>query len=256
MHDSVIKILILCMICLAGTSVVGGQDRADPSFEAAYNEWCKAIESNTFLNIPHWFATENVPVEVSNAMKRLKSLGPNMTPFLVEQLRKEENRMRLYRLVLLLSRVCGINLYYDSGYENYYSASRQMRDSFIQKWDSGEYLRASEILRQSRSTVAEDVVVNAVDPRRLSGIIIYGIYALPYIVETLRTRNSPDVFAAFLAITCQMETYRSFINKPMQQFGSRQEKMHAVRTWVAQNRQRYDRLGMLSSQIEALVANP
>ena len=68
-------------------------------------------------------STDSGPTELQSAVGGLLSLGPNLTPFLAEEMRIENDRMRLYQLVLLLNRVSGIKVYSAGLDENYVELS-------------------------------------------------------------------------------------------------------------------------------------
>ena len=91
-------------------------------YRAPYARWRQAVDSNPALGDPFWVSTDSGPAELRSAVGDLLSLGPNLTPFLVEEMRSEKDQMRLYQLVILLNAVSGINLYYGSGEENYFAA--------------------------------------------------------------------------------------------------------------------------------------
>jgi hypothetical protein len=114
---------------------------------SAYDRWTRAIESNPGLGEPFWLRSDIGPAEMRAAVNDLLSFGPNMLPFLVKELRSETDSMRVYRLLLLLNAVAGINRYYDSGAQNVFNGSPQLRDSFIEDWDSGKFLNATQLLR-------------------------------------------------------------------------------------------------------------
>lgn len=76
--------------------------------------------------------------------------------------------MRLYRLLLLLDRVSGINIYFDSGVENFYEATPELRDRFVAQWDSGLYLRASELLKNKWQITGGEKEAGKIDPRSLT----------------------------------------------------------------------------------------
>src|ERR1051326_560197 len=111
--------LCLTIMVTAMSSTQPPQD-ADAAYAAAYQKWSSAIEANPKLGEAFWLRTDIGPADMRSATQELLSFGPNMTPFLVKELRSETDPQRVYRLVLLLNAVSGINLYYESGVESIY----------------------------------------------------------------------------------------------------------------------------------------
>src|ERR1041384_1536366 len=166
---SVVAIFVLCVtimiVTLANSPSLPQQD---PSHAAAYENWSRAIDENPTLGESYWLRTDIGPPELRSAVGQLLALGPNMTPFLVEQLRNEKDPLRLYRLVLLLNVVSGVNLYFASGEKVLYEAPPEFMDCFVADWDSGRYLSATESLRNSWRETRENGTLDKTEPTRLT----------------------------------------------------------------------------------------
>ena len=222
-------------------------------YRAAYERWRRAIDANPALGDPFWVSTDSGPAELRSAVAGLLSLGPNLTPFLVEEMRIEKD-MRLYQLVTLLNAVSGINLYHGSGEANYYSAMPRFRDRFIQDWDSGRYLNASALLEATWTYSEETQTRTGVDPAKLTQIRRYGVFALPFIIEGLEKRNSPELLAAFLIIIGEPYLYEGYLKNPSDFLAERGQKLSYVKGWAVKNERRIDKLEGLTLQIKSLTS--
>jgi hypothetical protein len=169
-------------------------------------------------------------------------------------MRNEKDHLRLYQLVHLLNGVTGINLYFGSGEENYYSAMPRFRDRFVDDWDSGRYLNATALLEATWTDSDETRTRKEVDPDRLTQIRRYGAFAIPFIIERLEQRNSPELFAAFLIITGESRFYADYLKKPSGFFPERGQKLSYVKAWAGKNESRIDKLEGLHQQIKALTS--
>lgn len=236
------------------TSLLSQQD-PDSAYQAAYVRWSQAIELNPRLGEPFWVRDDIGPKEMRDAVKEIRSFGPNMLPFLVNELRRETDSMRVYRLLLLLNAVAGINLYYDSGEQPIYDRVGEMRDAFIQDWDSGKYLNATQLLTATRrgriGTTSQPI-----DPKSLTQLRRYGVFAIPFLVENIETTNSPEAFAAFLIIVGNSELYARHLENPSKQFVNRTEKMSFVRSWAKLIEKKVDKLKGLHERIRILAEAP
>jgi hypothetical protein len=225
-----------------------------PNYRKAYERWCRAIDANGRLGEPFWVSTENGPAELRSAVQDIISIGPNMTDFIVKEMKTEKNTMRLYRLVLLLNRVSGINLYFGSGEENYVAAMPKFRDQFVEAWDSGKFLNATELLKGSWKYEDELAANMTVDVKRTLPIRRYGVFALPFIIENIQRHNSAELFAACLMIIGEPGVYATYLEKPYNLFPSRDDKLNFIRAWATENAGRMDRLGSLNNEIKMLAA--
>jgi hypothetical protein len=249
-----VALLTLCLTTIGSTVSNSLQSPQTSEYRAAYERWRRAIDSNPALGEPFWVSTDSGPVELRRAVADLLSLGPNLTPFLAEEMRSEKDHFRLYQLVLLLNRVSGINLYYGSEEENYVAAMPRFRDRFIEDWDSGKYLNATASL-QSTWTYSDDTrKIEKVDPKRLAPIRRYGVFALPFIIDSLEQHNSVELFAAFLIINGESELYAHYLEKPSDFLPERGQKLSYVRAWAGKNERKIDKLDGLPQQIKALTS--
>jgi hypothetical protein len=227
--------------------------KIDPAYKAVYDEWRKQIDANPVLNVPMWLDPDIRLPELRKATRNLLSIGPNLTPLVVEELRTETDHFHQYILIHLLDGVSGINLYYDSGAENLWDATPALIEQFIAKWDSGIYLKASELLKSEWKDPVDGIAPKKVDPDSIIPIRRYGVYALPFIVESLNQRNSSAVFAANLIITGESDRYTRYIKSPSAMFRTRNEKLSYIKAWARKNETRFDKLGDLYSRIEAIA---
>ena len=60
----------------------------ESKYREAYDSWCKVANGNFR---PLWFRTDGEYPPLREAYVRLFQIGPNMIPFLVEELRKEQD---------------------------------------------------------------------------------------------------------------------------------------------------------------------
>jgi hypothetical protein len=240
------------MLSLVLMAAPNPTQNVDPAYKAAYDEWLKQMDAN-LLDVPQWFRPNVGPPELRNATKDLLSIGPNLTPLIVEELRTETDRMRQYKLIFLLDRVSGINLYYLSGAENYYDATPAFKSRFIAQWDSGSYLKASELLKSEWKDPVGGIAPEKVDPKSIIQIRRYGVYALPFIVESLNQHSSNALFAAYLIITGQADQYTQYLESPSAMFQTRDDKLSHVKAWMGKNESKFDKLGDLHTRIRAIA---
>lgn len=244
-------IVVFLMLSLVLMAAPNPTQNVDPAYKAAYDEWRKQMDANPWLDVPQWFRTNVGPPELRNATKDLLSIGPNLTPLIVEELRTETDHLRQYKLIILLDRVSGINLYYLSGAENYYDATPALKSRFIAQWDSGSYLKASELLKSEWKDPVGGIAPEKVDPKSTIPIRRYGVYALPFIVESLKQRNSSAVFAAYLMITGESDQYTKYIENPSKMFQTQDDKLSHIKAWARRNETKFDKLGALYTRIKA-----
>ena len=254
-----VVLLTLCGIMIGSgvsNSLQSLQSPKPPAldYRAAYERWRRAIDSNPVLGEPGWVSTDSGPAEVRSAVGDLLSIGPNMTPFLAEEMRNEKDHFRLYQLARLLNRVSGIKLYSGGGDENYVEAMPEFRDRFIGDWDSGRYLNASALLEATWTYGDDAETRNGVDPKKLTEIRRYGVFALPFIIAGLEKHNSPELFAAFLIIIGEPYLYSDYIKKPSGFLPARSQKLSYVKDWTRKNERRIDKLESLHQQVKALTS--
>jgi hypothetical protein len=226
----------------------------DSVYALAYDRWTRAIDSNPGLGEPFWVRSDIGPAEMRVAVSDLLSFGPNLLPFLVDELRRETDSIRVYRLLLLLNAVAGINLYYDSDVQNVFNGSSQLRDSFVKDWDSGKFLNATQLLRDAWTKGHRVTASERIDPRNLTQVRRYGVFAIPFINENIESTNSPELFAAFLIITGKSDLYDEYLESPMRHFASREQKRSLIKSWVSENEKKMDKVKGLHDQIRSLAA--
>ena len=253
MRCAVVLTLFLTLIGSASpcSSQTPQQNAVD--YRAAYERWRRAIDSNPALGDPFWVSTSNGPADLRSAVADLLSIGPNLTPFLAEEMRSEKDKFRLYQLEHLLNRVSGIKLYSNGRDENYVEAMPRYRDRFVDDWDSGKYLKATALLGATWTYSDEAQTHKGVDPNKLMEIRRYGVFALPFILDGLKKHNSSELFAAFLIIIGEPELYSYCIEKPSDFFPDRAQKLEYVKSWVGKNERRIEKLEGLPQQIKALT---
>jgi len=193
------------------------------------------------------------PADMRAAVNDLLSFGPNMLPFVVKELRGETDPMRIYRLLLLLNGVAGINRYYDSG-GNVFNGSARLRDSFIEDWDSGKFQNATQLLRGAWQKSHQVRASERIDPREITQVRRYGVFAIPFINENIESTNSPELFAAFLIITGNSDLYAEYLESPSKHFASREQKRSLIKSWVSKNEKKMDKFKGLHDQIRTLAA--
>ena len=250
---SLVVVLVLCLVMI-GVNIASfsrSNQKSDSRYAAAYENWTRAIKANPSLGESFWLRTDIGPAELRSAVNEVLSLGPNMTPFIVEQLRHEKDPLQIYRLVLLLNLVSGVNLYFDSGAASFYEAAPQFRDRLLADWDSGKYLNATEFLRNTWASGTQ--TPDKIDPKRLAQLRRYGVFALPFIIENLEKQNSPELFAAFLIITGKSDLYADYLEHPSSRFTSREEKLSLLRSWASENGSKVDKLSGLNEKLKAFA---
>ena len=90
-----------------------------------------------------------------------------------------------------------------------------------------------------------------IDPQKLTQIRRYGVFAIPFIIESLEKRNSPELFAAFLIIIGEPYLYDNYLEKPSDFLPERDRSSPNVRGWAGRNERRIDKLAGLPQQIKA-----
>jgi hypothetical protein len=173
-----------------------------------------------------------------------------MTDFLMEQLKSEQNNLRIYQVISLLRPTSGILLIPDIPFK----ALPQFRDQVVEDWASGKFHNATELLKASWTYDDDAARIGTVYPQRLDPILRYGVFALPFIIEELQQRNSPELFAAFLNVSGELDLYALYIEKPNDLLSSRTDKLWFVKAWADENANKLDKLGNLNSRIRALTA--
>jgi hypothetical protein len=244
---SVLSVLLFLVLMAATRSA----QKVEPDYKAVYDEWLRQMDANPWLDGPQWFRPEVGPFGLRNATRNLLSIGPNLTPLVVEELRTTTDRLHQYILIMLLNKISGINLYFSIGDVYVWDVTPMLKDQFIAKWDSGVYPRASELLASEWKDTVDGGMPEKVDPDSIMPIRRYGIYALPFIVESLKQRNSSEIFAAYLIITGESDQYAKYIENPSTMFQTQDDKLSHIKTWARSNETKFDKLGAIYTQIKA-----
>jgi hypothetical protein len=214
----------------------------------AYQNWQAVLDAHPELEDGFFFAQDFGPQQLRDAVKTLLFFGPNQTPFLVEQFRRETNSVRLYRLTKLLNKVSGINLY--SGREQaVFSDLPKYRDEFIKQWDTGEIKRPERLLIDARRLARDAGDSRKVEAKNTFALRRYGIYGIPFLVREIRRTNSSELFAAFLMITDHREIYAQYLDKPQEMFTTVESKLSFIKRWHQDQRGKLHQLGGLNDNI-------
>jgi len=229
---------------------------SDGRYREAYEAWVKA----TFqIDISFWFS-DHKDSPTFRPLMNLMDIGPNITPFLIEELRQERDEKRLYRLCSLIGYLPDIDvlrgkrLPLRGSLSEAYPASQEQ---FLADWDAGLVTNPTESLKAARRNIDEDKPVDKiVDYHPIAEVRTSGIYALPFIVETLREHNSVEVFAAFLAVTAQYRLYSRYCETPRELFASQAEKIGYVKAWFKANEHRIDQLTTVHARLRDLLQEP
>jgi hypothetical protein len=253
MRIGLLTIAVSSMLCLVLMASPGPAQTAYPDYKAAYDEWRRQIDANPYLSLPPLFPQHIGSSDLRNATLNLLSIGPNLTLFIVEELRTETDLHRKTYLMYLLDHVSGINLYYCIDAEYIQDAAPALIKQFLAKWDSGAFLKASELLKSEWKYPVDEITPEKVDPCSIIPMRRYGVYALPFIVESLNNRNSSELFAAYLIITGESELYSEYIESPATMFQTRDEKLSHIKVWARENETRFDKLGDLYIKIKAIA---
>jgi hypothetical protein len=243
-------LLMLYLVLMAASRPV---QKVEPDYKAVYDEWLRQMDANPQLEITQWFRPERGSFGLRNATRNLLSIGPNLTPLVVEELRTSTDRYRQYLLLHLLSKISGITLYFAIGDVYLEDAAPELIKKFIAKWDSGAYLRASELLASEWKDTVDGGMPEKVDPDSIMPIRRYGIYALPFILESLKQRNSSEIFAAYLMIIDEPFLYAEYIENPSKMFRTQGDKLLHIKGWARRTETKCDRLGAIHTQIKAIA---
>jgi len=248
-----LTIAVFSMLYLVLIASPRPTQNVDPAYKAVYDEWRKQIDADPILADAQWFDPDIGLPNVRKATRNLLSIGPNLTPLVVEELRTETDPFHQYILIHLLDRVSGITLYYDSGADNIYGGIPALKDKFIAKWDSGIYLKASELLKSEWKDPVDGIAPKKVDPHSIIPIRRYGVFALSFIVESLNQRNSSALFALYLIITGESDQYARYIERPATMFQTRSKKISHIKAWAGKNETKFDKLGDLYTRIKTIA---
>lgn len=215
------------------------------AFRNAYEDWQRVLDGSPISSDPFFFNKDAGTKEQQDAIKAVLAFGPEAVPDLVLNIRSEGNRMHLYRAIMLLEELAGINVYISYN-KNIHDEIFVLRDKFLREWDSGDYLEADRVLAKTGGRyLKKDLETEQIDPRSLVNIRYFGIYAMPFIIRGIRDYDSPECYAAFLIITKQREKYAEYISHAKQNQITSSQKMDDVKKWYADNHERLERMNNL-----------
>jgi hypothetical protein len=256
-------------------------------FRAALERWHATLNADkpSTLSYTPYFGDEHSSyfTELNDAVKELASIGANMIPFMVEQIRSDlravknvipvapdtnyesaarQNSLydRLDKDVELMFLLGGIQI--RAGMKNpaaapfeLLSTSRWLEqiEGFLKEWDSGVFERLEAKLRAIRKESNEEQNPVKVDYRKTFPYRLYGVYALPILIKEIRDNNSAECFNAFLIITFHRELYSSHYANPRQFYPTISDKMSFIQAWWRENRNKFSELGKLSDSIQASI---
>jgi hypothetical protein len=166
----------------------------DGDFQKAYERWQTALESEPALWSNPFFVNDRVgSPERQDAVKAVLLYGPAGVPGLVESIRHETSRTRLYCSFALLEELAGIAVFWKyTG--NAMDEAFEIRDWFVQEWDSGIYRQPEKALANAASRfLREEPSGRPISARDLVIIRQFGIYAMPFIANAIKTCNSPEM---------------------------------------------------------------
>jgi len=135
----------------------------ESTYREAYDSWCKVADGN-FRRL--WFRTDGEYPPLREAYVRLFQIGPNMIPFLAEELRQEQDPFRLYRLINLIE-FMGVQVRLPVPGASTWDLAEESKREFLKKWDAGWFLDLDSVLEEERKGSDEDKVVGVVEPKGL-----------------------------------------------------------------------------------------
>jgi hypothetical protein len=286
-----LMVLSLVLAALSSTSLsnlVHGQS-AEPSasYRAILERWHAALNlSPSGLSFTPYFGLAGPgALELNASVKQLESIGANMIPFMVKQIRGDlrtlKNAMtaspmtwdpacvnfetaahkkgeigtaanRLDRDVELMFMLGGIQI--RIGMTDFSTTHWMERiEGFLKEWDAGSYISPESKLRAIREESKEVRDSPAIDYRKTFPYRRYGIYALPFLINEIRDNNSAECFSAFLIITFHRDLYASHYDDPRKLYPTTSDKMSFIRTWWRENKQKLTQLRDLSDKIRTLA---
>ncbi len=207
------------------------------SISEIYLKWHLALDNHPELGEPFYFKTEGVPSDLAEAVRRIHKVGLGMVYFLCEKIANgpSASTMSLYRDVLLLDRIGGVNLWVSEfPTENVGEDITRIVATFQREWRQGVYEAPEERIRQLCRELQFKDGNQEISARDLVPIRRYGIFGLGEIVRQIKDKNSNHAFAAFLIITRQQE-YADFIRYPQSRYLNSEDKIKKVQNWYNDN---------------------
>lgn len=220
--------------------------------EEYYYKWHQAINDYR-LTEPFYFDAQHTPPEYAEILTSILQNSMDMVDLLCNRIANGKSR-KLYRDVLLLDKIGGINLWAseENANDNGLKAINKLVPIFQEEWNAGVYLAPDEKIKQLCENLMLEKDHMAISPRSLLSIRRYGIFAIPELVRQIKENNSKYAFAAFMGITHQKE-YSEFIRKSNAQFIEKESKLDAIRKWREKAAQKGDISKGIMKRIEMSV---
>jgi len=226
-------LVVLSHLTAMQTEASGGPE--SEKCEALYQRWHEVLDAHAHLSESSWIETKNVPPDLAAVVSDVESNAVGMAYFMCDKIAGATNNivtMRMYRDVLLLHRVAGIDLVHSepTGTPNIGENIKRFTAQFQDEWRRGIYKDPSTQVRahcENLSEIGSDRLYADILPIRR-----YGIFALPELVRQIDTRNSKHAFTAYLIITWQPDDYAEYIRHSDQQFSTKQSKMQHLQARV------------------------
>jgi hypothetical protein len=258
------KICLLHLFLMPLAWPAFSQTNLSAQYSAVLERWHTAIRSMGGLSFTPYFG--GIPGgsasarELDDSVKTLASYGANMIPWLVEQIKNNlatTNRngnagTHVEDDANLLFMLGGIQI--GIGTTNYYGDKRlEDINRFVREWDAGVFTNLDKTLARIRDESKEDVRAEKVDFKKTFPYRQYGVFAIPFLINEIRSRNSGECFNAFLIITFERDLYVSHYENPRHLYATQNEKMDFIRNWWKNNRDKFSQLGELPNKIEGQI---
>ena len=247
------RMTIACGIAVA-FAVFGSWIRCqqpDDDFRMAYEKWQLVLDKDPGAGGESpslFFYTEGGRQERKEAVRGILRFGPAQLPVLVALMKEETNREHVYRALMLLHELAGIDDYLTYR-ESPQVEAFEIRDEFIRQWESGAFEAPDRILADAgRSFLRADRSGKKIPAIALDRLRYYGVFGVPFIARAVRVYYSPEMFAAFLIITNQRDVYAEYIENP-RLYPTAAERMENIRMWYEKNREKLEQVPILSSKI-------
>jgi len=257
------KQFLLAALSASAFVVVLSNAAEDPArqekFEALYEKWHQILDANqAILTEPSFFSTESGPPELVATVTEIKRNGLTMADFLCEKLAGETaKKERLYRDVLLLERVTGIDLLRaeDQPFrlQNFSVNMSNFTARFREEWQQGVYKDPSKKIARLCEDRLPKEKGSSIEPVDVVALRRYGVYGLPEIVKQIKKNDSKHAFAAYLITTGQREQYAAYILETDKQFPTKEAKIEHIKDWVEKLKNGAENLD-LTKRISAALA--
>jgi hypothetical protein len=247
---TVVSVLIIALIVLSRRADCA---QFESGFKKAYDRWQFMLDSSALSSDPFFFDATAGTKEEQDTIKELLTYGVESIPELVALMRNETNRRHLYRATMLLGQMGGGDIYL-SYRENISAEVFDIRDEFLQQWDSGVFTNPDERLSKLAASMLRPLPPGqTIQPHDLRPIRYYGVYAFPFIARAIKNHNSPELYAVFLIVTRESEAYTEYIQNPGQLDSRSEHKMERFRLWYENNRERLEQVPGLSAKMRNAV---